>query len=100
MQLSEIETCLSSLVDEISRQETRVLIEADGVPVAAFVSIDDFNQLARMDQEDRDAWAVLEAMRAPFRNVPIEEIEREAAKAIAEVRAERRAAREKAAKTA
>jgi prevent-host-death family protein len=47
-------------------------------------------------QEERRR--VLDAMRAPFLNVPPEEIERETAKALAEVRAEMKAEREAAAK--
>jgi hypothetical protein len=100
MKVSDVEACLSSLIDAISRQETRVLIEMEGVPVAALVSIEDFNELVSLDEQRAERWQILEAMRAPFRGVPIEEIEREAAKAIAEVRAERRAAREKATKSA
>jgi hypothetical protein len=100
MKLSDVEACLSSLVDAISRQQTRILIETDGVPVAALISIEDLQQLVILDEERAERWQILEAMRAPFRGVPTEEIEREAAKAIAEVRAERRAAREKAAKSA
>jgi PHD/YefM family antitoxin component YafN of YafNO toxin-antitoxin module len=100
MKLSDVEACLSSLVEAISRQQTRILIETDGVPVAALISIEDLQQLVILDEERAERWQILEAMRAPFRGVPTEEIEREAAKAIAEVRAERRATREKAAKSA
>jgi hypothetical protein len=52
-------------------------------------------QLERMDEQDRHAQAVLDAMRAPFRDLSPEELERETEKAIAEVRAERRAKRER-----
>jgi hypothetical protein len=100
MKLSDVEACLASLIDAIQGRETRILIEAEGVPVAALVSIEDLQQLVSLDKERAERWQILEAMRAPFRRVPTEEIEREAAKAIAEVRAERRAAREKAAQSA
>jgi prevent-host-death family protein len=55
--------------------------------------------LRKMQQEveSEEFGRVLDAMRAPFRNVPPEEIERETAKAVAEVRAEMRAEREAAA---
>jgi prevent-host-death family protein len=104
MAISDVKAKLSSLVNKVYRGETRVLIEKSGIPVAALVSVEDLQQLARMDEEDREAWAVLEAMRAPFRDVPLDEIEREAAKAIAEVGAElcvkREPAATKSAKTA
>jgi prevent-host-death family protein len=97
VKVAEIEAVLLHLVDEVSANETRVILEKAGTPVAALVSADDLRRLQRMDEEDRRAWAVLEAMRAPFRGVPPEEIEREAAKADAEIRAENRARRAAAA---
>jgi len=100
MKISAVKSHLSSLVNEIYRTPTRILVEKSGIPVAALVSVEDLKQLARLDEEDAEAKAVLEAMRAPFRGVSSEEIEREAAKAIAEVRAERRAARSAIAKSA
>lgn len=100
MKISEVKSHLSSIVNEVYRHEKRVVIEKSGIPVAVVVSIDDLEQLAAFDNRQREAWDVLEAMRAPFRGVPPEEIEREAAKAIAEVRAARRAEREDAVKSA
>jgi prevent-host-death family protein len=94
MKISEVKSTLSSLVNEVYRRETRVLIEKSGIPVAALISVDDLNRLTRLDQEDHEAWAVVEAMREPFRDVPPEEIEREVAKAVAEVRSEMRAKRD------
>ena len=91
---------LASLVEGASRGKSRVLIERSGVPVAAIVSAEDLARLARLDDQDQRAWEVLEAMRAPFRDVPAEEIEREADKAVAAVRARRRADRERAKETA
>jgi prevent-host-death family protein len=100
MKISDVKTQLSRLVSEVNRQETRILIEKSGTPLAALISMEDLERLARLDEEDREAWDILEAMRAPFRGVPYEEIERETTKAIAEVRAEMRAEREAAAKSA
>src|SRR4051812_307628 len=88
MSIDELKARLSSLVAAVSSQEARVLIEMDGVPVAALVSMEDLNHLAWLDEQRAERWQILEAMRAPFREVPAEEIEREAAKAIAEIRAE------------
>ncbi len=97
VKISEVKSALSTFINEVNRGETRVLIEKSGIPVAALVSMRDLERLARLDEQDREAWAVLEAMRAPFRDIPHEEIERETAKAVAEVRAEMRAEREAAA---
>lgn len=97
MALSVVKSQLSVLLPLVSRQETRIVIEDAGAPVAALVSIADLERLTRRDEEDREAWAILAAMRAPFRDVPSAEIEHEAAKAIAEIRRTRRAEQDAAA---
>jgi prevent-host-death family protein len=100
MKISDVKTRLSSLVNEVYRNETRVLIEKAGIPVAALVSIEDLERLAQLDKERAERRRVLESMREPFRGVPAEEIERETEKAVAEVRAEMAAERERAARSA
>jgi prevent-host-death family protein len=93
MKISDVKAKLSSLVNEVYRQQTRVLIEKAGIPVAALVSVQDLQRLAQLDEQRADR-RVLESMREPFRGVPAEEIKRETAKAVAEVRAEMAAERE------
>jgi prevent-host-death family protein len=100
LKISDVKARLSSLVNEVYRKETRVLIEKAGIPVAALVSIEDLERLARLDKERAERRRVLESMREPFRGVPAEEIERETEKAVAEVRAEMAAERERAARSA
>lgn len=96
MKISDVKNNLSSLVNEVYRKETRVLVEKAGIPVAALVSAEDLTRLAQLDERDRRAREVLDAMRAPFRDVSPEEIQQEADNAIAQVRAERRAERARA----
>jgi prevent-host-death family protein len=93
MKISDVKAKLSSLVNEVYRQQTRVLIEKAGIPVAALVSVQDLQRLAQLDEQRADR-RVLESMREPFRGVPAEEIKRETAKAVAEVRTEMAAERE------
>jgi prevent-host-death family protein len=97
MKISEVKNHLSSLVNEVYRQNTRVLVEKAGIPVAALVSTEDLRQLARLDAQRAERRRVVAAMREAFRGVPPEEIERETDKAVAEVKAEMRAEREAAA---
>jgi prevent-host-death family protein len=91
MKISDVKNMLSSLVNKVYRKEARVLVEKAGIPVAALVSPGDLKRLAQLDEQDRRAREVLEAMRAPFRGVSPEEIQQEADKALAQVRAKRRA---------
>lgn len=100
MKISDVKARLSSLVNEVYRKQTRVLVEKSGIPVAALVSIDDLQRLAQLDEQRAERRRVLESMREPFRGVPAEEIERETARAVAEVRAEMATERVHAAKSA
>ena len=38
MKISEVKNTLSSLVNKVYRNETRVLVEKSGIPVAAIIS--------------------------------------------------------------
>lgn len=72
----------------MARKEARVLIEKSGVPVAAIESADDLRRLQQFDAERELDFALLEAVGDAFKDVPVEELEREVRKALAEVRAE------------
>ena len=97
MKISQVKNTLSRLVNQVYRKETRILVEKAGIPVAALVSAEDLKQLARLDAQRAERRRVVAALREPFRGVPPEEIERETAQAVAEVREEMRAERAAAA---
>jgi prevent-host-death family protein len=80
----------SRLINDIFRQENRVLIEKSGIPVAAIISAKDFTRLARLEAERNRDFAILDEMRDAFKDVPPEEIELEVARALSEVRKEKR----------
>jgi prevent-host-death family protein len=82
----------SKVVDAVFRRRQRVVLEKAGIPVAALVSAEDLERLRRYDAEREADFAVLDRIGAAFADVPADELEREVAKAVAEVRAERRAA--------
>ena len=67
-----------------------------GVPVAAIVSARDLQRLEQLDRKWAEGERVLREFAAGFADQTPEDIERETAKAIAEVRAEMRAEREQA----
>jgi prevent-host-death family protein len=88
---------LSELLAGVARKRARILVHDHGTPIAAIVSPADLQRLTNLDEQDRAAWQVLEAMRAPFRGVSAEELQREADRAVETSRAERAAEREHAA---
>lgn len=91
MKISEVRPQLNSLVNRVYRQEARIIVEKSGIPVAGIVSPQDMRRLERLSQERAQRFSILEEFGEAFRDVPEEELEREVAQALAEVRAERRA---------
>lgn len=88
--VSEARQQFSQLLNQVFRREKRVVIEKSGVPVAALVSADDLEQLRRFEEQRREDFTVLDRLREAFSGVSAEEIEREVARAVAEVRTENR----------
>ena len=80
------------LIGDVRTSEEPVIVEKGGVPVAAVVPLAVLEREQRWAEERSERIALLERLRRPFREVLTEEIEREAAAAVAEVRAERRKA--------
>jgi len=91
--IAEAEREFRRLAKQVSKGSARILVEDDGTPLAAIVSARDLETLSGIESEHRQDFAVLDEMRAAFRDVPAEEIEREVAKAMAEVREDMRAER-------
>lgn len=94
MKISDVRGQLNKLVNQVYRKETRVAVEKSGIPVAGIVSAEDLERLAKLDEERAERFRILDEMRAAFKDVPPAEIEREAERAVAEVRAEMRSDRE------
>jgi prevent-host-death family protein len=86
MTISEVKSRLSSLVKAVSSQETRVLIEKDGVSVATLVSIEDLQRLVTFEREQAERFAVIQRMREAFADVPSEQIEQDVVDIIRELR--------------
>jgi prevent-host-death family protein len=98
MSVSETRKTFSETLNRVYRGETRVLVEKSGIPVGAIVSPGELETLARAEEESRKALLALADIQSAFQDVPEDELERELAKAIAEVKEIRRHEREHAAK--
>jgi prevent-host-death family protein len=83
----------SEILDRVQRDDERVVIEKDGVPVAAVVPISVLQADEEREQARQRALASLREAQAGFADVDEEEAEREIAKALEEIRQERAAAR-------
>jgi prevent-host-death family protein len=86
MQTPEVTEQLPDLLDAVVLGETRVIIERDGDPVAAIVSAEDLRRWLRFDRHREEEFRIIDELREAFKDVPPEEIEREADRAVAEIR--------------
>ena len=86
MKVSDAKNAFSRVVDEVYRNDTRVIIERSGIPVAAIISATDLDRLVRYEQRRAERFEAIDELREAFKNVPVEEIEREADRAVAEIR--------------
>jgi len=96
MSASEARQNLSSIVNRVFSGEERVVIERSGIPVAAVISARDLQRFHEYERRRDADFAIIDTFREAFKDVPAEEIEREAARSVAEARAELRAERERA----
>jgi prevent-host-death family protein len=90
LNVTEARQQFSQLLNQVYRGEVRVVIEKNGIPVAALMSFRDlewFDQ--RREQWDKD-FEVLHEIGELFKDVPEEELEHQVAKAVAEARRELR----------
>ncbi len=97
MTMTDAQRDFGSLVKRVSKKETRIVVEDEGEPVAALVSPDDLDQLKRLDSYREDPWRVIDEIHARNLDKTAEEVERDVAEAIAAVREEDRARRERSA---
>lgn len=81
---------IDELLRQVSNGETQISVEDEGETVAAIISGSDLARLRRYDSQIAAGEAVLERMRRPYRDIDPEQIERDVALVIEEVRREQR----------
>lgn len=93
MSVSQARQQFSETLNRVYQENARIVVEKNGIAVAAIVPM----AVARMaDEREHNRWEfqqVLKDMRAGFAGVPEEEIEREIAMALADIKRECRLAR-------
>lgn len=90
LKASDVRSNWSQLLNQVFRGETEIVVEKSGIPVAAIVSAQDYQKLQQIKQARERDFAVINKMRAAFKGIPDEVIEKEVNKAVTEVRKERR----------
>jgi len=99
LSITEVRSNLGPVTNEVRGGDARVDVEKSGITLQGIISIEDLQRLKRFREEMQDFQQAREQMRDAFIDVSEEELEREIAKAIADDRLERRAAKANAAST-
>ena len=76
----------SKILNKVFREETRIVVEKSGIPVAAIISAEDLKRLDQLEKERADRFRILDEVKAAFRDIPGAEIEHEADQALTRVR--------------
>ncbi len=90
MTMTDAARDFGSLVRRVSRRETRVVVEEGGTPVAAIVSAEDLQRLTQIDRLRAKEWEVFDEIHAQNRDKDPDEVERDVAEAIEEMREDER----------
>ena len=90
MKASEARQQWSQVLNKVFRNQTRVVDEKSGNPVAAVISAVDLQRFTALEEQRKERFKALDRMREAFKDVPVEVVEREINKAITQVRAEKR----------
>jgi prevent-host-death family protein len=76
----------SKILNKVFREETRIVVEKSGIPVAAIIPAEDLKRLDQLEKERAERFSILDAVKAAFRDIPEAEIEKETDKALSRVR--------------
>ena len=87
MNISEGKNQIANVLNRVYRQETRVLAEKSGIPVAAVVSTEDLARLQRLDREWEQTTQAIARLSQAFADIPVPELEAKIDEIIADNRA-------------
>jgi prevent-host-death family protein len=76
----------SKILNKVFREDTRIVVEKSGIPVAAIISSKDLKRLDQLEKERSERFRILDEVKAAFRDIPESEIENEVDQALTRVR--------------
>jgi prevent-host-death family protein len=76
----------SKLLNKVFREETRIVVEKSGIPVAAIISTEELKRLDQLEKERADHFRILDEVKAAFKDIPEAEIEKQTDQALTRVR--------------
>ena len=86
LKASDVRQRWKEVVNEVARNQTRVIVEKSGIPVVGVVSSRDLEWLQERDRYLAELRETMDEMRQGFRDVPQEEFNREVERAVQDSR--------------
>lgn len=86
MKASEVRKEWSQLLNSVFKDQTRVVVEKSGIPVAAVISAEDLERLTKLEKQRAERFKVLDEIGEAFKDVPQEKLFSEVTNAISQVR--------------
>ena len=90
MKASEARQQWSQLLNKVFKDQTRVIVEKSGIPIAAVISAEDLERFNKLEKQREQNFAILDEIGEQFKDVPVEEIEQQVNSALKQVRLENR----------
>ncbi len=88
MKSSDVRQQWSQLLNQVFKGQTRIVVEKSGIPVAAVISAEELERFTKLEEQSERNFSILDEIGEKFKNVSVQEIEREVNKALAQVRTE------------
>lgn len=86
MKASEARQQWSQLLNDVFRNQTRVVVEKSGIPVAAVISAEELERFTQMEEQRAQRFKVLDRIGEAFKDISEKELDREVQRAVSSVR--------------
>src|SRR5262245_14827390 len=86
--VSEAGELVGTMIEEVARGRARLVVQQDGKDAVALVSAYDLERLEMLDRRAAEGWKAIQEIQARNAHLDPEEVERDIAEVIAELRAE------------
>ena len=83
---SEAREQWATLLNNVFRNQTRVVVEKSGIPVAAVISAEDLDRLTKLENQRAQRFKVLDEMGQVFQDIPAKQLLSKVSEAINQVR--------------
>lgn len=86
MKTSEVRKEWSQTLNNVFKDQIRIIVEKSGIPIAAVISAEDLERVTKIEKQRAERFKVLDEIGETFKDVPQEKLVTEITRAIKQVR--------------